>query len=162
MTLWRRALIVTAMLLGAAIASNTLAASGGGHSGGPGGGASGGRGGGASGGHAAQGGGHGGHYRGGGHYGGGGHYVPRYYSGVFIGAPLYAPFYYYYPPLLPYYDYPMPGVAPTAPIYIEQYPPQTAPQQSWYWYYCASSNAYYPYVNYCPEGWKQVAPQPPF
>jgi len=144
------------MLLGAAIASNTLAASGGGHSGGPGGGASGGRGGGASGGHAAQGGGHGGHY------GGGGHYVPRYYSGVFIGAPLYAPFYYYYPPLLPYYDYPMPGVAPTAPIYIEQYPPQTAPQQSWYWYYCASSNAYYPYVNYCPEGWKQVAPQPPF
>jgi len=144
------------MLLGAAIASNTLAASGGGHSGGPGGGASGGRGGGASGGHAAQGGGHGGHYR------GGGHYVPRYYSGVFIGAPLYAPFYYYYPPLLPYYDYPMPGVAPTAPIYIEQYPPQTAPQQSWYWYYCASSNAYYPYVNYCPEGWKQVAPQPPF
>jgi hypothetical protein len=25
--------------------------------------------------------------------------------------------------------------------------------------YCASANAYYPYVAQCPEGWKQVVPQ---
>jgi hypothetical protein len=26
------------------------------------------------------------------------------------------------------------------------------------WYYCASANAYYPYVAECPEGWQTVAP----
>lgn len=49
---------------------------------------------------------------------------------------------------------PSPGPAapaPTAP---------TAPQ-SGYWYYCAESRVYYPYVNQCPGGWQRVSPQPP-
>jgi hypothetical protein len=55
-----------------------------------------------------------------------------------------------------YYD-PMPYVDP----YYEQVPNALAPPRPSYWYYCPSSNAYYPYVKDCPEGWQQVAPQPP-
>lgn len=38
-------------------------------------------------------------------------------------------------------------------------PPAAAPAQWWYW--CASSHAYYPYVQNCAEGWQRVAPQVP-
>ncbi len=30
-----------------------------------------------------------------------------------------------------------------------------------YWYYCASANAYYPYVPSCPTGWQAVPATPP-
>ena len=72
---------------------------------------------------------------------------------------------FYYPP--PYY-YPPPVVVPAQPpVYIErppegipqQPPSEVAPQASAY-YFCAASNAYYPYVRECPGGWQQVAPQP--
>ena len=44
-------------------------------------------------------------------------------------------------------------------VYVEQ--PQAQPSQpSGYWYYCADSRAYYPYVKECPSGWQRVAPQP--
>lgn len=108
--------------------------------------------------------------------------------GVFVGAPAFAyswharpfsPFYYppayYYPPV-----YAPPVVISPAPppVYIEQsvpqqqmYPqaapqvpqqaaPQPAPQTAW-WYYCADTQAYYPYVRECPGGWQRVSPQPP-
>ncbi len=64
--------------------------------------------------------------------------------GVFIGAPLYAPFFY---PAPSYYYSP-------APVYIEQAPTPA------YWYFCPDSNAYYPYVQECPGGWQPVLPQP--
>jgi hypothetical protein len=35
--------------------------------------------------------------------------------------------------------------------------PQTPPAS---WYYCAGSNAYYPYVTQCASGWVAVAPTP--
>lgn len=89
--------------------------------------------------------------------------------------PYYSPFYYppaYYPPAY----YPPVVVAPPAPpVYIEQsvqpaYPqysqpvpppvPQAAPQAAW-WYYCADSQTYYPYVKQCSTGWQQVTPQNP-
>lgn len=82
----------------------------------------------------------------------GGYYPPPYYS------PYYAP---YYPPMV---------TAPYAsPTYIEQGGPQSAPvpapqaspgSQN-YWYYCAESKSYYPYVNQCPGGWQRVSPTPP-
>jgi len=128
MTVARRTLLAAAMLLGAVIASHTIAARGG-------------RSGAQSGGHSAHPGAHGGRPA------GRGHYVPRFRPGVFIGAPL-------------LYYYPAPIMAPTAPTYIEQYPGQSAPDQSSYWFYCASLNGYYPYVSDCPEGWQPVAPQP--
>ena len=129
-----------------------------------------GHGGGFRGGH---GGGHGGGYRGG--------YGVRY--GGYIAAPLIvgvgAAAYYgnaygygygvpYYYGNYPYgYGYP-PGVvtAPTPPAYFEQAPSVVAPPPAQsvaptaYWFYCAQSQGYYPYVRECPGGWQPVTPQP--
>jgi hypothetical protein len=45
-----------------------------------------------------------------------------------------------------------------APVFIERSAPaEPAPQVWWYW--CAESRAYYPYVQQCPGGWQRVAPQ---
>jgi len=80
--------------------------------------------------------------------------------GVVIGAPFfpwYYPPYYNYPPA---YYYP-PAVPAAPPTYVEQSGAQAAPsQQSSYWYYCAESKTYYPYVKECPGGWQRVTPQP--
>jgi len=93
---------------------------------------------------------------GGGRHGGGGHVR----FGVTIGVPLFWPNYYYGPPAYAYY-YPPTAVVPASPpTYIEQGAPSATPSQS-YWYFCAGSNAYYPYVKHCPGGWQRVDPQPP-
>jgi hypothetical protein len=113
----------------------------------------------------ARGGGHGG--RSGGHSGGshfGGHHfgAPRVSLGIVVGAPFgyYPQPYYYYPP-----NYPPIVTEPSLPpVYIEQGSSQPAPapsQGEGDWYYCAESQAYYPYVKECAEGWQHVAPQPP-
>jgi len=106
-------------------------------------------------------------YRGGYHggYYGGSHWhgsVGLYFGFPAFGYPYgYAPYYaspYYYPP---YYASPV-VVQQQAPVYVEQ-SPQPAAQPSapaGYWYYCADSRAYYPYVKECPAGWQRVAPQP--
>jgi hypothetical protein len=49
-------------------------------------------------------------------------------------------------------------VAPPAPVFVERSPPAEPPAQVW-WYWCAESRAYYPYVKECPAGWQRVAPQ---
>lgn len=98
---------------------------------------------------------HGGYGHGG--YGHGGHWHSQ--VGVFLGVPLYSPWYYppaYYAP--PYY-YP-PAVVSSPPVYVEQQAPAAPAPQTNYWYYCADSRAYYPYVKECPGGWQRVAPQP--
>ena len=102
------------------------------------------------------------HFSGGRHFVPGGHFIPggRFVPGshffrprpvaVFLGVGI--PFYAYYPSPLPYYyDY--------APGYYA--PPAAIPQQQGYWYFCQSANAYYPYVQQCPEGWQPVVPVPP-
>lgn len=76
----------------------------------------------------------------------------------------------HYPPT---FNYPPFGNAPyivqqPAPptVYIER---NIAPlesgtytsQQDGYWFFCASSNTYYPYVRECAEPWQRVAPTPP-
>jgi hypothetical protein len=81
--------------------------------------------------------------------------------GVEFGPPLWAPW--YYPP--PYY-YPPVVIQPAPPpVYVE--PPAPPPVYSQqpsvpqdYWYFCPSSNQYYPYVRDCPVRWQKVAPQP--
>jgi hypothetical protein len=35
-----------------------------------------------------------------------------------------------------------------------------APPPGRLWYYCESARAYYPYVGYCPEGWRAVPATP--
>ena len=54
-------------------------------------------------------------------------------------------------------------VVVTRPAATSQPAPPVAPPpaQTSYWYYCAASRAYYPYVNECPGGWMKVLPQPP-
>ena len=99
-------------------------------------------------------------------HGGGGPRVGIYFgSGHFYPRPYYSPF--YYPPA---YYYPPTVVVPAQPpVYIErpaetfEAAPAPAPQaqaQASAYYFCAGSNAYYPYVRECPGGWQQVAPQP--
>jgi hypothetical protein len=87
--------------------------------------------------------------------------------GIGIGVPLgypygFAPYdygpYYRYPP----YYYPPVVVAPAPPpVYIERGDddaPASPGADSNYWYYCAASQAYYPYAKTCPEGWLTVVP----
>ena len=93
-----------------------------------------------------------------------GWYGPR--VGIYVGPGYYYPP--YYPPAAPYY-YPPPVIVQSQPpVYIER-PAEGAPAapqaqvqpQASPYYFCAASNAYYPYVKECPGGWQQVAPQPP-
>lgn len=104
---------------------------------------------------------HGGRYFGHGHR----YFNPYPRFGFYWGAPVW-PRAYYYPD--PYYQpYYPPAVVtvppPSPPVYIERSPPVT-PQQplaNGYWYYCSNPEGYYPYVNDCPSGWRQVDPTPP-
>jgi hypothetical protein len=40
-------------------------------------------------------------------------------------------------------------------------PPVVVQPSPHYWYYCDAAQAYYPYVQHCPGGWRQVLPTPP-
>lgn len=88
-----------------------------------------------------------------------GRHGPHVRFGVMLGGPVwFGPVYYphyYYPPV---YYAPIP-VSP--PVYIEQggAQPAPAPERS-SWYYCAETNAYYPYVKECAGGWQRVSPLP--
>jgi hypothetical protein len=45
--------------------------------------------------------------------------------------------------------------------YIERPKQKASPRSSGVWYFCPESNAYYPYVRECPDGWEKVPAQPP-
>ncbi len=113
------------------------------------------------------------------HHHGGGYRGGR--VGVYLGVPLAigagayygyrAPYYYGgYPYGYNYGYYPPTVVQSAPPVYIEQAPAAALPAPAAdnaqaaagsFWYYCAASDAYYPYVKECPAGWQPVAPQPP-
>jgi hypothetical protein len=120
----------------------------------------------------------GGHWSGG-HWGGGhwGGYRSHFYGprfGVFIGAPLLwpswywgYPYDYYYPRTVIYRDViePYPASYPDGvmmdPAPTTELPPRVegAPRQGpLYMNYCESAKAYFPKVTSCPEGWKFLAP----
>jgi hypothetical protein len=106
----------------------------------------------------AIGGGGGGYSR---HYGGHPRH-PHHHTSIAVGFGFGYPFWgpWYYPP--PYY---YPVAFPVQPVtYIErvaerQRPPAAEPG-AW-WYYCGSSQGYYPHVKACPTGWQRVPPTPP-
>jgi hypothetical protein len=79
--------------------------------------------------------------------------------GFYVGVPV-GP--YWYPPYYPYYYPPAVVTVPSSPpVYVEQgAAAPAAPVQQNYWYYCAESKSYYPYVKECPGGWQRVTPQP--
>jgi hypothetical protein len=100
---------------------------------------------------------------------------PGYYPPYAYPAPVYAypaPAYAYPAPAYTYpapaYSYPAPAYSYPAPAgapfgaYAEQGYAQTAPAQAQQqdWYFCAGSNAYYPYARECPGGWQRVPSQP--
>ena len=82
----------------------------------------------------------------------------RYGVGVVV-APRWDPW--FWGPPYPYQPYPPVIIERSPPVYIEQPQaiPEPAPQPA-YWYYCAESNNYYPYVQRCPAGWQRIEPQP--
>jgi hypothetical protein len=55
------------------------------------------------------------------------------------------------------YDYSAAG----PPAQPQLAPPQPAPAAQSFWYFCRSSNAYYPYVSSCREAWQRVPMTPP-
>lgn len=87
-------------------------------------------------------------------YHGGG---PRFRAGIYIGGPVWGgPFYDpFYSPFYPPYYAPPVYVQP-APVVVQRAPETYVERTTDYWYYCAQSAAYYPYVKECPAGWMQV------
>jgi hypothetical protein len=84
---------------------------------------------------------------------------------VFIGPGVVVPFGPFWAPYwAPYaypYAYPPVVVAPPPPVYVQPSPPvsvQPPPPASWY--YCDNPQGYYPYVQQCPGGWRQVPARP--
>jgi hypothetical protein len=60
-------------------------------------------------------------------------------------------------------------IPPQPTVYVERSPLELQPSSpaappaaaaTAYWYYCATSRAYYPYVAECPTGWQPVPSQP--
>jgi hypothetical protein len=47
---------------------------------------------------------------------------------------------------------------PRPPVVMAPVVPASPPGRLWY--YCESAHAYYPYVGYCPEGWRAVPAAP--
>jgi hypothetical protein len=93
------------------------------------------------------------------HHGGHSHF--SFSFGVPLFGPAYYPYYappYYYPPY-----YPPAAMPASPPVYVEQGSTQPAPapgpSSDGWWYYCAESKTYYPYVKECPGGWQRVSPQ---
>jgi hypothetical protein len=80
--------------------------------------------------------------------------------GPFWPGPYYGPYPYYYPPPVVYapppvvYTPPPVVVQPAAPAYVQQ------PAQANSWYYCDNPQGYYPTVQNCSTGWRQVPAQP--
>lgn len=99
-----------------------------------------------------------------GYHGGHGHFRGSF--GIYLGAPYaWDPFPYSYPYHYPYAYWP-PVIVERAPqVYVEQPPvyvqqqPQAQTEANNFWYYCADSRAYYPYVQTCPTEWMRVVPQ---
>jgi hypothetical protein len=98
-----------------------------------------------------------------GFHGGHGHSHSNVFVGFGVAAPVWWwgwPYYYpyYYPYPYPYYPYPYPATG-----YVEQssvYVQQEQQAEPYYWYYCEGAQAYYPYVQQCPNGWMKVVPTP--
>ena len=93
-------------------------------------------------------------------------YYSPYYSPFY--SPHYSPFFgsswpgYWGPSVVysaPLYTPPPVVIQSSPPVYIER--PSAEPPATAYWYYCAPTKAYYPYVSDCTEAWQRVPPVPP-
>jgi hypothetical protein len=113
---------------------------------------------------------HAGHHGGGGHHHGGGWHGSRVaigfgFPGYWYGGWPYAYSAPYYGYGYPYAYYPPVSDAPyVGSFYVEPRAVAEVPQQpagGSFYYYCAASRGYYPYVRQCPGGWERVPMAPP-
>jgi hypothetical protein len=80
---------------------------------------------------------------------------------VFHSGPVFIPHPFYVPPPIIYVPPPIyipepdPVYIPAPPVYVPPPAPTYIPETRT-WFYCRSSNQYYPTVPTCPEGWEQV------
>ena len=81
----------------------------------------------------------------------------RFFVGIGIGVPFYAPWPYYYGPPVVAYAPPPVVYAPPAPAYP---PAAYAAQAPQFWYYCDDLRGYYPNVASCPTPWREVPATP--
>lgn len=97
-------------------------------------------------------------------HGGGGWIAPLLFlglAGAVIGAAAREP-----SPPPPVYVQPPVTYVPPAVTYVQPAPtymapaPAAPPQPVNAWYFCKSVGQYYPYTQYCPEGWQLVSPTP--
>jgi hypothetical protein len=92
-----------------------------------------------------------------------GHFHGCWGCGGFVGGVYVDPYWWGYPYAGDYaYGYP-PDTYP-GPDDDEAGPPQAGPggpPPQNFWYFCRSSNAYYPYASSCPEAWQRVPTTPP-
>jgi hypothetical protein len=79
---------------------------------------------------------------------------------VFIRPSIVVPFGLHGAPHWGSYGYLPVVITPSPRVYVQPSPPADPPPPS-YWYYCEGSQAYYPYVQQCPRGWRPVTPTPP-
>jgi hypothetical protein len=89
-----------------------------------------------------------------GHYHRTNHWVGPFIAGGVVTYALTQPRWVYAQPVYPSPVYTAPPVvlAPPQPLPAQNLPPV--------WYYCASTQTYYPYVQVCAEGWKLVPATP--
>lgn len=67
---------------------------------------------------------------------------------------------YFYPsPVYPWPDPYVPPVVTLPPPQVQPASPPPPPQPQ-VWYFCTSTNSYYPYTPSCPEGWRTVPATP--
>ena len=107
----------------------------------------------------------------GGRYGHGHHHHGARFSFGFWGGPYWGPGYwgpgywgpgYWSPPAVAYAPAPEPRVWVESDQASATAPPVTSNgdrNAAQWWYWCASTQGYYPYVSNCAEGWQRVAPQ---
>ncbi len=92
-----------------------------------------------------------------------GYYSPGYYSPGYYSSGYYSP-YWSGPSVIysaPVYTPPPVVIQSQPPVYIERPVARAETPAAAYWYYCASTKSYYPYVSECAEDWQRVSPTPP-
>ncbi len=89
---------------------------------------------------------------------GSGFYSPGYYSPGYYSPYWHGPSVIYSAPV---YSSPPVVIQSQPPVYIERPAAPAETPASAYWYYCAPTQSYYPYVSECAQAWQRVSPTPP-
>jgi hypothetical protein len=84
----------------------------------------------------------------------------RVFIGFGFGVPYYAPAPYYYGPPAVVYAPPPVVYAPPPVAYVPPQPRSYVSNGNQSWYYCDDPRGYYPNVQTCNQGWREVPARP--